>query len=104
MEVIDSPELARKYVTSLRSQGRTVGFVPTMGALHDGHLSLVEAARSCDFTVASIFVNPTQFGPNEDLDAYPRQVAEDSTMLVGAGCALLWAPSVEEMYCSRIGL
>ncbi|MEM6476704.1 MAG: pantoate--beta-alanine ligase [Pseudomonadota bacterium] len=70
-----------------------------MGALHEGHLTLVRRAREeCDHVVASIFVNPTQFGPNEDLDSYPRQLAEDSAMLEGEGCALLWAPDVEVMY------
>ena len=98
MEVIDSPELARKYVTSLRSQGRTVGFVPTMGALHDGHLSLVQAARSCDFTVASIFVNPTQFGPNEDLETYPRTLQSDLESLEQCGVSAVFAPTAETMY------
>lgn len=83
----------------LRRAGKRLGFVPTMGALHEGHLSLVRTARaSCDAVAASIFVNPTQFGPNEDLAKYPRTFDRDRELLEREGVKLLFAPSVEEMY------
>jgi pantoate--beta-alanine ligase len=89
----------RAQVTAWRREGLSIGFTPTMGALHDGHLSLVRLARTrADRVVASVFVNPTQFGPNEDFDAYPRDEARDSALLADAGCHLLFAPSVAEMY------
>jgi len=89
----------RTGVAKLRKGGATIGLVPTMGALHEGHLTLIRRAReACDHVVASIFVNPTQFGPGEDLDAYPRQLEEDAAMLEAEGCALLWAPDAGEMY------
>ena len=89
----------REMVSGWRRQGFTVGFVPTMGALHEGHLTLVrEAGQRADRVVASVFVNPTQFAAHEDLGAYPRQEARDAELLAGAGCALMYAPSVAEMY------
>lgn len=82
-----------------RRAGRTIGFVPTMGALHDGHVSLVEISKAkSDVTVASIFVNPTQFAPGEDLDTYPRTEEADVEKLAAVGCEIVYLPSVEEMY------
>ncbi len=89
----------RARVRRWRAEGERVALVPTMGALHEGHLSLIETARrEAERVVASIFVNPIQFGPNEDLAAYPRQEAEDARMLARVECDLLYAPSVQEMY------
>jgi len=83
----------------LRHSGHTLGLVPTMGALHEGHMSLVAAAKSgCDAVAASIFVNPTQFGPNEDYSKYPRTFDEDCRKLESAGVDLLFAPAAEDMY------
>lgn len=89
----------RAQVRAWRHVGLRVGFVPTMGALHEGHLSLVRLARTkADRVVASIFVNPTQFAPHEDFEAYPRDEAGDMAQLAQAGCDVLFAPSVDEMY------
>ena len=78
---------------------KTIGFVPTMGNLHQGHLNLVrEAKKLCDVVVVSIFVNPIQFGPNEDFDNYPRTLEADSQLLAEVGCDVLFAPSVQQMY------
>jgi pantoate--beta-alanine ligase len=89
----------RAVVRGWRSSGETVALVPTMGALHAGHLSLIEVARArCRRTAVSLFVNPTQFGPGEDLAAYPREEAADAAKLAQAGADLLYAPTVREMY------
>jgi pantoate--beta-alanine ligase len=97
--IVHSVADLRARIRAWRGGGDTVGLVPTMGALHDGHLSLVAAARRENArTIATIFVNPTQFGPNEDLAAYPRDPAGDVAKLDAAGCDLLFAPEVGEMY------
>jgi pantoate--beta-alanine ligase len=89
----------RAVLAPERRAGRSIGFVPTMGALHDGHLALIAAARErCDVVVLSVFVNPTQFGPGEDLDAYPRDERRDLDLAEGAGVDVAYAPSAEEVY------
>ena len=98
MQTVDRLQSLREAVDSLRARG-PVALVPTMGALHEGHLTLVREAKArAASVVVSIFVNPAQFGPNEDLDAYPRQLAEDAAMLEAEGVDLLWAPPVSEVY------
>jgi pantoate--beta-alanine ligase len=96
--VRDVPAL-RSEIGAWRKAGLRVGLVPTMGALHEGHLSLVRAAKeNCDRVVATLFVNPRQFAPHEDFERYPRNEAADSSMLAGAGCDLLYAPERAAMY------
>ena len=97
--LIHSPRDAWRAAFDLRAAGRKVGLVPTMGALHRGHLSLVEASLAeCDDTFVSIFVNPTQFGPGEDLDEYPRTLERDTEQLAGLGRVSVFAPSAAAMY------
>ncbi|HWY22932.1 MAG TPA: pantoate--beta-alanine ligase [Candidatus Acidoferrum sp.] len=99
MRVCNTIEDMQAACRAARTGGKRLGFVPTMGALHDGHRSLVQAAMaSCDVVAASIFVNPTQFGPNEDLAKYPRTFDRDRELLEKESVELLFAPSVEEMY------
>lgn len=99
MEVVDSIEALAKHMASARARGGSVGLVPTMGALHKGHLSLVTAARAdCDTVVVSSFVNPLQFGPGEDLWSYPRHPDADRSQAESAGTDILFAPSTAEMY------
>lgn len=88
-----------------RAARKIIGFVPTMGNLHEGHLNLVREARKlCDVVVVSIFVNPIQFGPNEDFDNYPRTLEHDSNLLAEVGCDIVFAPSVEQMYGKHVRL
>jgi pantoate--beta-alanine ligase len=99
LDIVRTVADLRAGVAAWRRDGLSVGLAPTMGALHDGHLTLVTLARRhARRVVATIFVNPTQFGPSEDFAAYPRDEARDAAMLAGAGCDLLYAPGVAEMY------
>lgn len=99
MLVVENINDVRIQVDEWKRQGLTIAFVPTMGALHEGHASLVEtAAHDCDRVVASIFVNPTQFAADEDLDRYPRDFEKDCLLLEERGCSLVFHPSVETMY------
>ncbi|PZP59430.1 pantoate--beta-alanine ligase [Pseudoxanthomonas winnipegensis] len=99
IETITELDALRARVAGWKRQGLRVGFVPTMGNLHAGHYSLVMLARQyADRVVSSVFVNPTQFGPNEDYTRYPRTPDADTTGLEGAGCDVLWLPTVESMY------
>ncbi|EGQ3184185.1 pantoate--beta-alanine ligase [Staphylococcus pseudintermedius] len=93
-------QLARQF----HREGKSIGFVPTMGALHDGHLTMMrQSTEDNDITVISVFVNPLQFGPNEDFDAYPRQIDEDEAMVSQIDVDYVFYPSVEEMYPGEIG-
>jgi pantoate--beta-alanine ligase len=99
LNVIRTVDGVRAAIAGWRRAGETVALIPTMGYLHEGHLALVDHGRRlCQRTVASLFVNPIQFGPTEDLDRYPRDEAGDRNKLQAAGCDLLYAPTVAEMY------
>lgn len=99
MKVAKTIESVRNLVKAARSKGKIIGFVPTMGALHIGHISLIEAAaKKCDFVVVSIFVNPTQFGPGEDFEKYPRPLKADLEICRKAGVDMVFAPSPQQMY------
>lgn len=97
--VIDNVQQLRNTLTRVRGQNKRIALVPTMGNLHAGHISLIRTAHElADFVMASIFVNPMQFGPSEDLDSYPRTFEEDKAKLAAIGCELVFAPRAEEMY------
>ncbi len=99
MRTVTSRLELREALAGRRGENATIGFVPTMGALHQGHLSLLEAARrDCDVVVMSLFVNPAQFGPGEDLARYPRDFESDAAAAADAGVDLLYAPTVDEVY------
>lgn len=100
MEIINLRQRMMSIAREIRGEGnRTIGFVPTMGALHAGHLSLVQAARArCDVVVVSVFVNPAQFGPREDFSSYPRDLTRDSALLAEHNVDYVFAPTVEEIY------
>ena len=98
MKIVSTIQEVRECVNAWKKEGQTVGFVPTMGYLHEGHMSLVDAARENDKVVVSIFVNPMQFGPNEDLASYPRDLERDANMCKEHGVDLIFHPTPEEMY------
>jgi pantoate--beta-alanine ligase len=99
MEIIETIEKTRKIIVKAKAAGKKIGFVPTMGALHEGHFSLIKAAKKqTDFVVVSIFVNPAQFGPGEDIDKYPRPFDEDVKACSNLGVDVVFAPTVVQMY------
>lgn len=98
MKIVSTIAEVRECVNIWKKEGKTVGFVPTMGYLHEGHMSLIDAARENDKVVVSIFVNPIQFGPNEDLASYPRDLEHDAKMCQEHGVDLIFHPAPEEMY------
>ena len=99
VKLVRAKDELRATLAAPRAEGRSIGLVPTMGYLHEGHLSLLRAARAeCDLVVMSLFVNPTQFGPSEDLDRYPRDEGRDAELAGDAGVDLIYAPSAEEVY------
>jgi pantoate--beta-alanine ligase len=103
MEAAETIESVRKLIKAARDKGKKIGLVPTMGALHIGHISLIEAAvKSCDFVVVSIFVNPTQFGPGEDFEKYPRPLDTDLEICKKTGVNVVFAPTTEQMYPDKI--
>lgn len=105
MNVLQQIDKLRKELKIHRLQGKTIGFVPTMGNLHQGHLNLVrEAKQRCEIVVVSIFVNPTQFGEGEDYQSYPRTLEQDCDLLRAVGCDIVFAPNVDEMYGSSVRL
>jgi pantoate--beta-alanine ligase len=104
MQTISSPEIMQNTALELRRQGKRIGLVPTMGFLHEGHISLVKLARrEADIVVLSIFVNPLQFGPNEDFEKYPRDLARDTELCRKNGVDIIFNPSAKDMYPDSIG-
>ena len=100
MQIVSTVEEVRKQVKKWREEGLSVGLVPTMGYLHEGHKSLIDkAVEQNDRVVVSIFVNPMQFGPTEDLESYPRDLKKDAALCEAAGVDIIFHPEPEEMYC-----
>lgn len=103
MHTVNTIQALRALVKEAKLTGKTIGFVPTMGNLHSGHIRLVQTAKSqCDVVVTSIFVNPTQFGANEDFGSYPRTLEADCELLTAADCDVVFAPSAAEMYANGV--
>ncbi len=99
MQIVTTVESLRKILKPLSKEGKVIGLVPTMGALHDGHGALIkESVKDCDITVVSVFLNPIQFGKNEDLDKYPKRLEADANFAASLGADYVFAPSVQEMY------
>lgn len=99
MEILKTKKAVRKYIAACRKKDKKIGFVPTMGFLHQGHISLVEkSVKECDVTVVSIFINPIQFGKNEDVDSYPVDISNDKKLLKCAGADAVFIPTVKEMF------
>ncbi|MGI6296730.1 MAG: pantoate--beta-alanine ligase [Armatimonadota bacterium] len=99
MKLLHTITETKQAISDARNAGKVIGLVPTMGALHEGHLSLIQnARRQCDFVVVSVFVNPTQFGPSEDFNRYPRTLEDDAHKCEQAGVDLIFAPDAQEMY------
>ncbi|MEG2583274.1 MAG: pantoate--beta-alanine ligase, partial [Oscillospiraceae bacterium] len=99
MKILKTINEVKSFVSECKSLGKTIGLVPTMGYLHDGHKSLIKTSSAQnDITIVSIFVNPTQFGVNEDLDTYPRDLAHDTKVAIDGGATVIFSPSISEMY------
>lgn len=102
MQIVRSPKMMQKIVESLRYKGKSIGLVPTMGALHEGHLSLIRrSSEDNDFTVVSLFVNPAQFGPHEDFQKYPRAFKKDCRLAEESGADFIFHPSAKDMYPNK---